>query len=126
MQNYKKLRVWEHGHQVVLEVYRITASFPSHEMYGLTSQLRRASVSITSNIVEGCYRDGNKEFIRFLHISIASASELEYQLMLSHDLHYLDDSTYQKISAMVIEEKRMLSMLIYKAKNASAAVLKQP
>jgi four helix bundle protein len=95
-------------------------------MYGLTSQLRRAAVSITSNIVEGCYRDGNKEFVRFLHISIASVSELEYQLMLSHDLHYLDDSTYRKISAMVIEEKRMLSTLIYKAKNADTVAHNKP
>ncbi len=85
-------------------------------MYGLTSQMRRSSASVGMNIAEGCCRKGNIEMGRFLQIAMGSASELEYQLLLAHDLEYLQNPDYEKLSTQAVEVKRMLSSLMQKVK----------
>jgi four helix bundle protein len=85
-------------------------------LYGLTSQMRRASASVGMNIAEGCCRKGNVELGRFLQIAMGSASELEYQLLLAHDLNYLQYPEYEKLAAQAVEIKRMLSSLMQKVK----------
>jgi four helix bundle protein len=109
MRDFRSLQVWEKSHRLALEVYRTTQGFPPEERYGLTSQLRRAGVSVPSNIAEGCGRDTKAELVRFLQIAAGSASEMEYQFLLARDLGYLDESTYARLSAAVVEVKKMLS-----------------
>jgi len=116
MQRFWNLKVWEKSHELVLEIYKMTKSFPKEEMYGMTSQIRRSAVSIPSNIAEGCCRGSETDFKRFLQIAIGSASELEYQLYLTKDLQYTDNNNYEIIKTKVIEVKRMLSSLINKLK----------
>jgi|SRR5579864_4154096 len=86
MKDFRDLKVWEKAHQLTLAIYRLTATFPREERFGLTSQVRRCSASIGANIAEGCGKRGNAEFQRFLQIASGSASELDYHLLLSHDL----------------------------------------
>ena len=114
MQDFKKLLVWQKGHQLALAVYKETAKFPKSELYGLTNQMRRASVSISANIAEGCGRKGKAEFARFLQISMGSASELEYHLLLAHDLGFLNDDPFRAMTEQTIEVKKMLTALIGK------------
>ena len=92
MRNYKKYAVWELGHEITLDIYQLTKAFPKEELYGITSQMRRAAYSIPSNIVEGCGRESDAEFKRFLIISQGSASELEYFTILTRDLGYIATS----------------------------------
>lgn len=117
MKDFRELKVWEKAHQLTLDVYKATASFPKDEQYGLTSQIRRASASIPANIAEGCGRSGDAEFARFLQIAMGSASELEYHLLLAHDLKFLNTTDYERLSADTIEVKKMLSSLIQKIKS---------
>lgn len=112
MKDFRKLQVWEKGHQLALAVYQATQAFPQAELYGLTSQIRRASVSIPSNIAEGCGRGSDAEFARFLQIAMGSASELEYQLLLTQDLGFLNGSDCEQLTQDVVEVKRMLASLI--------------
>jgi len=112
MRDFRKLNVWEKGHRFTLSVYVATRGFPKEELYGLTSQLRRSSASIPANISEGCGRSGDKEFARFLDIAAGSASESEYHLLLAHDLAFLDNDTYNRLSADIREVKQMLSGLL--------------
>lgn len=114
MKDFRKLNVWEKSHLLTLEVYKATRPFPKDELYGLTSQMRRASVSIPSNIAEGCGRGSDAELSRFCQISMGSASELEYQILLSRDLSYLEDLQYEKLTNMVTEVKKMLTSFIQK------------
>jgi len=88
---HHELQVWQEAMALVKEIYRITASFPKEEVYALTSQMRRAAVSIPSNIAEGAARNGDKEFLQFLAIARGSLSELETQLLIANDLGYLGD-----------------------------------
>ncbi len=118
MQDFHTLKVWEKAHQLTLDVYHVTVGFPKEEMYGLTSQIRRASSSIPANIAEGCGRGGNAEFKQFLQIALGSASELEYHLLLACDLHYLPTADYDRLIASVIEVKKMVTALIAKVKSA--------
>ena len=97
MQDFKKLKVWEKGHQLTLTVYKLTARFPKEELYGLTSQMRSAAASIVCNIAEGCGRTGGADFARFLQMATGSASELEYQLLLARDLNFLKAMEYQDL-----------------------------
>lgn len=85
MQDFKQLKVWEKSHLLALAIYQATHTFPSSEQYGLTNQLRRATVSIPSNLAEGSGRGSDADFGRFVQIAIGSASEVEYQLLLAHD-----------------------------------------
>jgi four helix bundle protein len=82
MRDFRELKVWEKAHQLALEIYKATSTFPKEERYGLTSQMRRATVSIPADIAEGCCRKGDAEFARFLQIAMGSASELEYHICL--------------------------------------------
>jgi four helix bundle protein len=97
---------------VTLDVYTASRSFPKDELYGLTSQMRRAPASIGANIAEGSCRKGDVEFGRYLQIAMGSASELEYHLLLAHDLHILQRLDYERLSDGVVEVKRMLASLI--------------
>jgi four helix bundle protein len=114
MKDFRDLKVWHKGHQLTLDVYRITGGFPKEERYGLTSQIRRASSSVPANIAEGCGRGGDGELYRFLQIAMGSASELEYHLLLAHDLTYLPETDYARLNVDVVEVKRMLASLIKK------------
>jgi four helix bundle protein len=105
---HKDLDVWKKSMALVLDVYKSTQNFPTHELYGLTSQMRRSAVSIPSNIAEGAARNSEKEFIRFLYISLGSLAELETQLIIAHELKYLQDGFEHKIIAI----KKMLNGLI--------------
>jgi four helix bundle protein len=116
MQSFRSLGVWEKAHRLTLDVYASSKTFPRDEIYGLTSQMRRASASIGMNIAEGCCRKGNVEMGRFLQIAMGSASEVEYQLLLAHDLNYLQNPEYERLSAQAVEIKRMLSSLMQKVK----------
>ena len=89
MQNYKELKVWEKAHQFTLSMYKLTLSFPKEELYGLTNQLRRAASSIQANIAEGCGKNSQNELAHFLNISLGSANESEYFLILAKDLEYI-------------------------------------
>jgi len=100
----------------VLKVYKITSSFPKEEIYGLTNQLRRAAVSISSNIAEGACRSGDKELKYFMTMSLGSASEVEYQLLLSHDLGDISTSIHKELEDKIIEIKKMLTGYIKKLK----------
>lgn len=111
MRDFKNLKVWQKSHQLTLAVYKVTATFPKEEMYGLTSQIRRSCASIPANIAEGCGRAGEIELARFLQIAMGSASELEYHLMLSHDLEILKTLDYNQLATDVSEVKRMLTSL---------------
>ena len=112
MKDFRELKVWVKGHALTLAIYRVTRSFPSEEKYGLTSQLRRASVSIPANIAEGCGRSGDAELSRFMQIAMGSASEVEYHLLLAKDLDYLDAPGYTKLERSTLEVKRMLASFI--------------
>jgi four helix bundle protein len=90
--SYKDLRIWRESIDLAIKIYQITQSFPRHETYGITSQLRRAAVSISSNIAEGKGRSSDKEFIRFLHTARGSILELQTQLVISRELGYLDSA----------------------------------
>jgi four helix bundle protein len=117
MQDYKNLKVWQKAHHLVLSIYKATAKFPKDELYSLTSQIRRAAVSIPANVAEGCARGGDPEFARFLHISQASATELDYHLLLSRDLTYLNNTDYERIATDLTEIRRMLTTFIQKLKS---------
>ncbi|HOT92032.1 MAG TPA: four helix bundle protein [Anaerolineae bacterium] len=116
MRDFRTLQVWEKAHRLTLAVYKATAEFPQSELYGLTSQIRRASASIPANIAEGCGRDTEKELARFMHIAAGSASELEYHLLLAHDLGFLPDAAYTDLNTSVTEIKRMLTSFTQKLK----------
>ncbi len=112
MKNHKDLEVWKKSVAFVTEVYRISKSFPKEEIYGLTSQLRRAAVSIPSNIAEGAARQSNKDFERFLFISLGSISEVETQLIISKNLEYLNENEFEILQNKLIEIRKMLLGLI--------------
>lgn len=116
MRDFRRLKVWEKAHGLSLAIYKATETFPQQELFGLTSQLRRAAVSIAANIAEGCGRSGEPELARYLRIALGSASELEYHiiLILSTDLCYLNKSASQHLFKQVTDVKRMLTALIHK------------
>ncbi len=116
MQDFRNLVVWEKAHLLTLDVYKATSTFPTSEMYGLTSQIRRACSSIPANIAEGCCRGSDLEFAHFLTIALGSASELEYHLLLAKDLQLLDLDTYLVMYNKTNEIKKMLITLVSKLK----------
>jgi four helix bundle protein len=119
MKDFRKIKAWHRAHGLTLQVYKITESFPKEELYGLTSQIRRAAVSIPTNIAEGCGRGSNIELRRFLEIAMGSAGEVEYQLLLAHDLRYIDEGKYDSLNSSIIEIKRMIATYIRKIKETS-------
>ena len=110
--NFTKLTVLDKSHKLVLLVYRLTATFPNNEIYGLVSQIRRAAVSISSNIVEGKSRETSNEFRRFLIIARGSLEELKYQMYLSKDLSYIIDKDYEEFSKEADVVGRLLNGLM--------------
>ncbi|MDV7138996.1 four helix bundle protein [Maribacter sp. TH_r10] len=114
MRDYRKYDVWKLGHEITLNIYSITKAFPKDEEFGITSQMRRSSFSIPSNIAEGCGRASDAEFKRFLIISRGSAAELEYFMLLAKDLKYIDDVSYTTLYDKVNKVKRSISNLIQK------------
>ena len=117
MKDHKDLDVWKFAMDFVVSVYETTRRFPKEELYGLTSQLRRAAVSIPSNIAEGAARNGDKEFIQFLYVALASTSEVETQLLIAERLHYIQ--TVEQLMLEVLRIKKMLSGLIAYLKGKS-------
>ena len=111
MQRFTELKVWQRSHALTLEIYRITASFPKSERYGLTSQLRRAATSVPTNIAEGSKRQSRIEYARFLNMAEGSLAEVEYLLMLSRDLGLLERKTAASTLAEADEIARMLNSL---------------
>ena len=114
MKDFRELQVWHKAHKLALEVYKVSAAFPKEEIYGLTSQVRRAAVSIATNIAEGCGRGSKNELKQFLQISMGSASEVEYQILLSHELGYMVSTAFGKLDSGIQEVKKMLSSYIVK------------
>ncbi|MCL4501230.1 MAG: four helix bundle protein [Deltaproteobacteria bacterium] len=109
MKDFRKQKVWQKSHQLTLDIYKVTGNFPREEVYGLTNQIRRSCASIPANIAEGCGRNSDADFSRFLQIAMGSAAELEYHLLLSHDLFILGDSDYKDLSNRTVEIKQMLT-----------------
>ena len=112
MQSANNLRVTAHARALATELYRVTARFPVSERYGLTAQMRRAAVSIGANIAEGCGRNGDRELMRFLHIALGSASELEFQLQICADLGLVTEPQSANLTESTVRLKRMLAALI--------------
>jgi four helix bundle protein len=121
MENFKDLRVWAKAHELTLAVYQKTRTFPKEEMYGLTSQLRRASASVGANIAEGCGRRSDAEMKRFVQIARGSANEVEYHLLLAKDLNFLTAAEHRDLEAKVLEIQRMLASLVQSLKVAVLA-----
>ena len=107
MRDHTQLRAFELADEVVMLVYRTTAGFPKEEMFGLTSQIRRAAVSVPSNIVEGCARDSETEYLRFLNIAFGSLRELRYQLSLSKRLGFLRNEDLSLLEPKVVETEKV-------------------
>ncbi len=123
MQDFRKLKVWQKAHELALAIYRATATFPREELYGLTSQIRRASMSIPTNIAEGCGRSTDSEFARFLQIAMGSTFETEYELLLSLDLGFLAEEEYSQLDSATQEIKRMI-IALYKTLQTNHHMLK--
>ncbi len=115
MRDYKKYNIWQLGHEIItLDIYELSKGLPTEERFEITSQIKRASYSIPSNIAEGCGRETDKEFKHFLVIARGSATELEYFLILIRDLEYIDNNTYRLLSDKVNKIGKSLTSLINK------------
>ncbi len=119
MRDFRQLRTWEASHRLTLEIYSVTKDFPKDELFTLTSQMRRSASSISSNIAEGCGRETNKEYARFLQIAMGSAYELDYQILLSKDLGYIKASNYTELDVKIDSVKRQLAVLLRKVRESS-------
>lgn len=119
MDSHKKLIVWQKSISLVKLVYSAMHSFPSEELFGLVSQMKRAVVSIPSNIAEGFGRGSKRECKRFVHIALGSAIELDTQMIISKELDFIDERSYETISNLLLEVKRMLKALIKSLKEES-------
>lgn len=111
MFNFEKLDAWRKAVELADQVYRFTREFPADERFGLTNQLRRAAVSISSNLAEGCSRSSKREFVRFVEMATGSAFEVASQAVIARNQGYLSESTYQQMQAAALEITRMLSGL---------------
>ena len=117
MRDHTKLRAFELADEVAVLVYKVSAKFPKEEIYGLISQIRRAAISVPSNIVEGCARDTQADYLRFLNIAFGSLRELHYQLDLSKRLGFLSNEDLYSIEPKVIETEKVLNGLIRSLKD---------
>ena len=117
LKNYKELQVWQKGYQLCLRLYKITKKFPKEEHYGLISQIRRAAVSVPSNIAEGYGRKTTPDYLRSLYIAYGSNCELETQIMLSRDLDYIPSNDSEKLLNDIRDVERMLKALIKSLEN---------
>ena len=118
MQDFRKLQVWEKSHELTLKVYQVTKKFPKEELFGLTSQIRRSTSSIPTNISEGCVKSSQKEFSRYLYIALGSASETEYLILLCFELNYLSEKEYQELMIEIQKIKKMIITFILKIKTS--------
>lgn len=109
MRDYKKINAWERSHRFVLQIYALTEAFPVDERFGIISQLRRAALSIPTNIAEGCGRSTESELVRFMDIASGSASEVDYLLYLAMELKYIDPDKYERASSELTEIRKMIS-----------------
>ena len=121
MRDFRELKVWVKAHSLTMDVYKLTRTFPREELYGLTSQTRRAAASVGANIAEGCGKNSKPDFARYLQTALASASELEYHLLLAHDLSLIANDPYEGLTARVAEVKRMLTAFIQNLQGKEAA-----
>ncbi len=112
--SYKDLTVWQRGVELVTATYDLTKSFPKEEAFGLTSQIRRAVVSIPTNIAEGRFRGTRKDFHQFLRIAYASGAELETELLIAENLKYADKNKLEKVRGLLLEVMKMLNAIINK------------
>jgi four helix bundle protein len=112
MKSHKELDVWKDSTEFVVKIYKVTKDFPREELYGITSQLRRAAVSVPANISEGAARNYSREFIRFLRIAQASLSECETLLYISLRLNYLDETLFKSIQVIINKTNAQISGLI--------------
>ena len=112
MKDFRELKVWEKSHALTLAIYKATDKFPKQELYALTNQIQRAAVSIPANIAEGCGKNTDAELARYFQIAMGSSSELEYLLLLAHDLGYIPDDTYTTLNANLIEVRKMLNAFL--------------
>ena len=108
MRDFHNLLIWKRNHQLTLDIYKISQYFPKDELFGLTSLIRRAVSSVATNIAEGCGRNSNKDFAHFLQIAIGSASEVEYELLLAHDLKYINNEEYERLTNEVVAIRKMI------------------
>lgn len=120
IRSYKDLIVWQRAIELTVAVYELTNSFPAEERYGLMNQMRRAAVSIASNIAEGRLRSSRKDFKNFLHIAFGSGAELETQILIAKKLSYTQRLDYQKVDALLTETMKMLNVLIYRIRETKA------
>jgi four helix bundle protein len=120
MGNFRQLSVWQRSHLLAVEIHRLTATFPLIERYGLAAQMRRAAVSIISNIAEGCGRQSDRELAYFLRIARGSVRELECQLLLARDLDYIQEETGRDLNERCDEISRMLTGLISTVRSKSS------
>lgn len=116
MQDFRNLIIWEKSHQLTLMIYKLTETFPKEETFGLKSQIRRSIASIPTNISEGCVKSSDADFSRFLFISLGSASETEYLILLCKDLNYISLQEYIILTDKIQEIKKLISSLIIKMK----------
>lgn len=119
IKSYKNLIVWQKAFDLSLLVYKITKSFPKEELYALTSQIRRAVISIPSNIAEGYCRQRKLEYVQFLQIAFASGAEVETQLLIAKNLEYISANDYKKADSLLEEVMKMLNSLISKIKSSA-------
>ena len=112
MRNYRDLQVWKKAHDLTLELYRVSQRFPREEIYGITGQLRRATVSIGASLAEGCGRRTSTELARFVRIALGSASELDYHLLLSRDLGFMSSDDFTSSTAKLTEVRKMLTSFL--------------
>ena len=108
MRNFLNLEIWKRSHELTLEIYKNTKNFPREELFGLTSQIRRSASSIPTNIAEGCGRNSNPQLSNFLQIATGSCSELQYQIILSKDLSYINEQVFNHLQSDVIDIRRMI------------------
>lgn len=121
VKSYRDLKIWQEGINLTKEIYLVSANFPSHEVFGLTNQLRRAAVSVPSNIAEGQARQHTGEFVHFLHISLGSLAELDTQIVLAKNLGYITSDKSDQIYECIQNLRRMIFGLIKKLKQPSAS-----
>ena len=121
MRNFREMQIWNEGIELALEVYRIAGQLPREEEYGLKSQLKRAAISIPSNIAEGCSRHSQKDFNRFLEFSLGSAFEIETQFIVAQRLEMIAGEDFQKFIPVLHVEQRKINALITKVKSISQA-----
>lgn len=116
MSTFRNLLVWQKSMDLVTKIYKLTHQFPKEELFGLTSQIRRSAISIPSNIAEGYGRDSNKEYLRFLNISISSLFEMQTQIEIAKNINYLNEADFEKLYEDSREVERMMSSFIRKIK----------